>query len=141
MDIFYVSFPAFLSYFSCFTYCHRMHNQKQSTGTQGEWLAVQYLQAQGYHLLERNWRVGHKEIDIICRQEDIIIFVEVKARRSVRYGHPEEAVSAQKASLIVEAAMAYLEDKVYKDIRFDIVSVTLLNGKEPELFHIKDAFY
>jgi putative endonuclease len=110
-------------------------------GEKGEYLAEQFLISNGYAILDRNWRVGHKEIDIICKQEDLYIFVEVKTRTSVRQGMPEESISASKITSVTEAARIYLYEKQYKDIRFDVISIILKKNEDFEILHIKDAFY
>lgn len=76
-------------------------------------------------MVERNWRSGHKEIDLICTFEDLYIFVEVKTRTNVRQGLPEESISESKIRSVTEAAQVYLREKQYKDIRFDVVSIIL----------------
>lgn len=116
-------------------------NRNRNIGNQGEAMAIEYLQKQGYLIIEKNWTTGHKEIDIIAQQEDIYIFVEVKTRTTTLHGMPEESISARKIESVIEAARIYLYDKKYKDIRFDVISILLQKNKEPELLHIKDAFY
>ncbi|MEZ5046163.1 MAG: YraN family protein [Chitinophagaceae bacterium] len=116
-----------------------MNNKK--TGQEGELLAQQFLKEQGYEILNINWRTGHKEIDIICKQQDVYIFVEVKTRLHTRMGMPEESVSEKKIQAVTEAARIYLEDKVYSDIRFDVISIILQKNNQHDILHIKDAFY
>lgn len=116
-------------------------NTNRKTGEKGEQLAFQYLQEKGFVIEERNWRSGHKEIDIICRQGDFYIFVEVKTRTSLKQGMPEESISANKINSVTEAARIFLYDKTYKDIRFDVISVILKKEGGHEILHIQDAFY
>lgn len=113
----------------------------QILGEKGEQLAVEYLQKLGYMILERNWRIGHKEVDIICMKNECVIFVEVKTRKTTRLGMPEESVSERKIKSITDAALLYLQEKKYNDIRFDVISIILKNENNIELLHIKDAFY
>jgi putative endonuclease len=115
-------------------------NTNRKIGEKGESLAESYLIKNGYQVVERNWRSGHKEIDLICTFEDLYIFVEVKTRTNVRQGLPEESISESKIRSVTEAAQVYLREKQYKDIRFDVVSIILKQG-DVELLHIKDAFY
>jgi putative endonuclease len=117
--------------------------KKRDFGNIGEDYAADYLVKQGYTVLERNWTTGHKEIDLIAMHEDILIFVEVKTRRSSRFGHPEEAVSEKKAQLIVTAAQEYMQhcSIPYKDIRFDIIALILEQGVVRDFLHLRDAFY
>ena len=116
-------------------------SKNRTLGQKGEEIACKYIQESGYEVIELNWTTGHKEIDIICRQEDIYIFVEVKTRKHSRMGMPEESISSKKIEAVTEAARIYLYDKAYKDIRFDVISIILSNPEKPELLHIKDAFY
>ncbi|MBK7587634.1 MAG: YraN family protein [Bacteroidetes bacterium] len=110
-------------------------------GEKGESIAAQFLLDKGFVIVERNWRTGHKEIDLICKQADIYIFVEVKTRRNISQGMPEESISTRKINSVTEAARIYLYDKQYKDIRFDVIAIWLKQGDEVEIMHIQDAFY
>ena len=109
-------------------------------GIIGEDLAVNYLINKGYQILERNWRSGHKEIDIIAREEDTLVIVEVKTRKSNTYGEPDIAVGVMKQRMLIWAADAYVRYKnLDVDVRFDIISI-VITDKEPEIEHIEDAF-
>lgn len=116
-------------------------SKNRKTGQYGETLAATYLAAHQYEILERNWTHGHKEIDLICLHEGITVFVEVKTRRSTRMGLPEESVSEKKIQAVTAAAEEYLMLHPNRDIRFDVVAVVLLPGQEPDILHIRDAFY
>ncbi len=111
-------------------------------GTKGEEIARDYLVSQGYQILEEQWRYNKAEIDLICRHEDILVFVEVKARASKYYGLPEEFVTQKKQRLITAAASAYMQ-KVNHDwaIRFDIVGVVVPPVGNHKVHHFKDAFF
>lgn len=90
--------------------------------------------------METNWKDGRREIDIIARQGDVIVFVEVKTRSGAFYGWPEEAVGEQKIDHLADAAETYLLDKrLDMEIRFDIISIIHKEGKL-DLYHIQDAF-
>ncbi len=109
-------------------------------GTLGEDIAVDYLRHKGYILVDRNWRSGHKEIDIVARQGDTIVFVEVKARANLQYGNPEEAVTRRKMHLLVLAADAYLRlNMLDNEVRFDIITITGSVDK-PYIRHYEHAF-
>lgn len=110
-------------------------------GKIGEDLAVAYLQDKGYQILERNWRSGHKEIDIIAlNDDDVLIIVEVKTRKSDDFGEPDIAVGITKQRMLVWAADAYVRYKnLDVDVRFDIISI-VISDAEPEIEHIEDAF-
>ncbi|HNB82159.1 MAG TPA: YraN family protein [Chitinophagaceae bacterium] len=116
-------------------------NTKRQFGNEGEQRAVEHLKKAGYEIVACNWTHGHKEIDIIARQDDIYVFVEVKTRTSTVLGYPEESVSKAKMQSVCEAARIFLYDKTYRDIRFDVISVICPPGEEAEIFHIRDAFY
>ena len=110
-------------------------------GKLGEDLAVNYLIDNGYQILERNWRSGHKEIDIIALKDGVLAIVEVKTRKSDDYGEPEIAVGITKQRMLIWAADAYVRYKnLNVDVRFDIISIVISDG-EPEIEHIEDAFY
>ena len=116
-------------------------NRKQEIGNKGEELAQQHLHMLGYQILETNWRFNHYEIDIIARDKDELVIVEVKARSSDRYEHPSEAVSNKKIRFLVNAAEAYiLEHDSNLDTRFDVISI-IFYGPTFQLEHFKDAFY
>ena len=113
------------------------HNE---LGKMGEDLAVQYLTDKGYEILERNWRNIHKEIDIIAKEGDDLVIVEVKARQTDEYGEPDIAVTKRKQRMLIAAANAYiLKNNLDVSTRFDIISIVFKNG-EPVIEHIEDAF-
>ena len=113
----------------------------QSIGKKGEDQAVEFLKEKGYKILERNYRFKKSEVDLICQKEDLLIFVEVKARRSKTYGYPESFVSANQQKAIIRASQEYVIANSWKrDIRFDIVAILELKGRS-EVEHFKDAFY
>jgi putative endonuclease len=110
-------------------------------GKQGEEIAVDFLQKKGYKILERNWKSGKNEIDIIATEGKYIIVVEVKARHSNFAGEPEIAVTMDKQRALIRAANAYVHImNRSEEVRFDIVSILVVNGKE-QIHHIEDAFY
>ena len=109
-------------------------------GKLGEELAVEYLIEKGYQILERNWRSGHKEIDIIAQIDDNLVIVEVKTRKSDDYGEPDIAVGIAKQRMLIWAADAYVrKNQLNVDVRFDIVSI-VISDEEPQIEHIEDAF-
>lgn len=118
-----------------------MKTEKQVKGNRGEEKAVEYLQSNGYTILERNWQIGHLEVDIIASNEDFLIIVEVKTRKSNTFGEPEEFVTLQKQRNLIRAAAAYITKfGITKEVRFDIVSVILNDQQPEEVRHIPDAF-
>jgi len=106
-------------------------------GREYEKLAATFFEQQGYQVLERNWQAGHKEIDLIIRNENQIIFVEVKSSRTPNFGHPAERVDQRKISNLVSAARQYLLAKNISgtDLRFDVVTFS-----EGRLEHFPNAF-
>ena len=109
-------------------------------GKIGEELACDYLVNKGYQILERNWRSGHKEIDIIALADTTLVVVEVKTRKSDDYGDPDIAVGRDKQRMLIWAADSYVRYKnLNVDVRFDIISIVISDG-EPEIEHIEDAF-
>lgn len=118
---------------------------KQATGILGEKLAAAFLQQKGFQILERNYRKGRAEIDLIATSDSILMFVEVKTRRGGNsFGYPEEAVNHKKAALIINAASYYIQKINWKgDIRFDIIAVQLPqnSNKDPQIHYFEDAFY
>lgn len=110
-------------------------------GKAGEKLAEDYLVAQGYTVIARNWRCGGKEeIDLIATKDDRLHFVEVKYRTSTYGGHPEAAVSKQKIKVLLRGIEQFLyRYKEYDDFRLDVLAITQLPGKEAEYFFIEDV--
>ena len=114
--------------------------EHNTLGEKGEQEAVKYLEGKGYHILERNWRYRHEEIDIIAEADDHIAMVEVKARTNRNYGSPAEFVSRTKQAHLIKAANAYVDqNELTKDIRFDVISIVFKPGFALE--HLQEAFY
>ena len=113
----------------------------QIRGTQGENAASDFLLAKGYKIIARNYRYKRAEIDIIAQLDNLLVFAEVKWRRSDNFGFPEEAVSERKRELFLEAAEHYIEETGWQhDLRFDIIAITKNNSGQ-YLYHIEDAFH
>lgn len=115
---------------------------KKLTNTQkgkaSEELAVSHLLALGYSILKRNYRARRAEIDILALDQDELVVVEVKSRKSNQFGFPEVSISKQKEQLLREGGYAFKnEQKLPNPIRFDVISISIL---EKELRHFKDAF-
>ena len=114
--------------------------QKNIYGKRSEIVAANYLKKQKYKILEMNYKNNIGEIDIIAKDKDYIVFVEVKARMSEVFGHPFEAIDEVKQQKIHAVASLYLvENKKYESkCRFDAISI--LGLENPEITHIVDAF-
>ncbi len=119
-----------------------MKTEAQKTGQLGEDYACRYLEAEGYVLLERNWKKRRAEIDIIAKQGDILVFLEVKTRTNDLFGEPSAFVSEKQQTLISATAADYMQSIGHDwEIRFDIISVFLLPNETYRLEHIQDAFF
>jgi putative endonuclease len=112
-------------------------------GDYGEDLAAAHLAAAGYEVLARNWRCRDGELDLVARDGDAVVFVEVKTRSSADFGMPAEAVGHVKARRIRGLACRWLVENRPGgaiQLRFDVVSVVRRRGAAPELVHLRDAF-
>jgi len=114
---------------------------RKSSGAWGEELALRYLIRRGYWLVERNYRKRRGEIDFIVRNENSLVFVEEKLRRSTGFGDPLEAVTARKQATIRSLAEQYLADNQpdFDILRFDVVGI-LATDTGTRIEHIEDAF-
>lgn len=118
-----------------------MGGRNRTTGIRGELLAAEFLLENGIEILDRNYRFERAEIDLVCRERGVLVFVEVKSRSSSRFGDPEESVTEVKQRQMQKAAEGYcqkflLDDKFY---RFDIVAILHDRGITT-IRHIRDAF-
>lgn len=117
-----------------------MKTAKQVLGYQGEEAAIRHLVRSGYHLLERNWRIGHLEVDIIAEQYGTLVFVEVKSRKKANPSEALEAVAHTKQGNLIEAAREFqLLHGLDNPVRFDIIAVTGTSNP-PQITHVRDAF-
>lgn len=115
--------------------------QHNNTGNQGEAMAAGYLTSKGFTLLHRNWRHSHWEVDIIAAKGEVLHFIEVKTRRTKKFGHPEESVSKQKIRNLINASEEYLQQyPQWKRIQFDILAITILKNEPVEYFLIADVY-
>ena len=115
---------------------------RHALGRRGERLAERHLRRTGYKVLYRNYRAPKGgEVDLVCREADTLVFVEVKTRSSEQFGAPAEAVTRSKQQLIARGALAWLKLLGNPDIlfRFDIVEVRV-DGKKTEATLIRNAF-
>jgi len=115
--------------------------QHNKTGSLGEGLAAGYLTGNGFIILHQNWRHSHWEVDIIAVKGGVLHFIEVKTRRTKKFGHPEEAVSKKKIRNLVNASEEYLyQFPQWQRIQFDILAITLLKNVPAEYFFIEDVY-
>ena len=114
------------------------HNE---LGKLGEEMAVDFLQQNGYEILETNWTFQKAEIDIIAQKEMTIVVVEVKTRSSDAFGLPQDFVRPKKIQLLVKAINEYVTaNDLDVSVRFDIIAIAKA-GNDYKIQHIPDAFY
>lgn len=113
---------------------------KRQIGSFGENIALEYLKQKNYEILKTNYVKNHGEIDLITNIDDTIVFVEVKYRTNLNFGHPLESISQKKVAKLIETANLYLiENNIDKNIRFDVISILMDNGTY-NIEHIVNAF-
>lgn len=109
-------------------------------GRLGETAAVNFITGLGYQVLQTNWKTNFGEIDIIARQGDFLVIIEVKTRKTLLFGNPEEAVNYRKQRQLVQLAEVYIKrNNIHWETRFDIISV-LLNDGNAHITHHINAF-
>ena len=116
------------------------HNE---LGKWGEDEAALYLEDEGYVIIDRDWKIGKRDLDILALSPDgkTLVVVEVKTRSGDEYQQPEEAVDGRKMRNLAIAANAYVKEyQVDKELRFDIISVVGAGHQVEHLEHLKDAF-
>lgn len=114
-----------------------IHNE---LGKWGEEVAASYLQQDGYTIIERDWKSGHRDIDIVATDQNAtLVFIEVKTRSNRMFTDPEEAVDYRKLRNMRAAINHYIKyHRINQEIRFDIITVVGSLGTKPEVEHIKD---
>ena len=114
---------------------------KQNLGDVGEQLACDFLKTKGYEILERNYRYGHGELDIIAKDGEMLVFVEVKTRQSQNYGPPEYSLTYGKQKQLRHIAEGYFYEHNIAEhaCRFDVVTIEFLNNTH-QINHIEHAF-
>jgi putative endonuclease len=111
------------------------------TGAFGEELAVAYFRQKGYEILHCNWRHRHWEVDIIASKTGKLHFIEIKTRRSARFGLPENSISPKKIQNLLNAASVYLERYPgWTKIQVDVLSIVLEGSSVKEFFLIEDVY-
>ena len=114
------------------------HNE---LGTLGEELAVEFLEKNGYEILETNWTFQKAEVDIIAQKDTVLAVIEVKTRSSIEFGLPQDFVKPKKIQLLVKAINEYvISNDLDLEVRFDIIAIQKEN-KGFLIEHIEDAFY
>ncbi len=112
---------------------------RRKLGNEGEDLAALFLKQQGYKILAQQHRTKFGEIDLVARDGREIVFVEVKTRKTLEFGHPEEAVHPIKLSHMAAAGECYLNEYKLESSphRYDVVAITWPEGQDPEILHLK----
>ena len=114
------------------------HNE---LGTIGEELAVEFLEKNGYKILETNWTFQKAEVDIIAQKDTVLAVIEVKTRSSIEFGLPQDFVKPKKIQLLVKAINEYvISNDLDLEVRFDIIAIQKENNGFM-IEHIEDAFY
>ena len=115
--------------------------QKKELGKKGEEVATRFLKKHGYRIVQKNYICKMGEIDVIAKEKDTLVFVEVKTRTSTTFGPPQLAVNPSKQMQLSKVALNFLNEKKLDDVkaRFDVVAI-LLRPKGEEIELIKDAF-
>ena len=115
---------------------------KDDLGRRGEQLAAAYLEGRGLEIVDRNWRCPLGEIDLVARVGDELVFVEVKTRSSVAFGHPLEAITAVKLARLRRLAGAWCEAHpgAWESIRIDALAIVAPTGGPIEFDHLERVF-
>ena len=113
---------------------------RRSLGRRGEELAAGYLEKKGYRILQRNYRSGAGEMDIVAQDGDCLVFVEVRTRSTKEYGTPEESITPSKAQRLIEVAQGYLQEQgdSAREWRIDLVAIDW-SGDSYRLQHMANA--
>ncbi len=115
---------------------------RKKLGNRGERVARRYLKIRGYKILDTNFSTSHGEIDIICSKSGLIVFVEVKTRKSNILGEPEDSVTYPKQKKIASVARYYVKKNNLSgnNLRFDIIAIKYKTGRKKDIRHLIDAF-
>ena len=118
-----------------------MSAAKQAFGELGERIAERWLRRQGWRVVQRRYRSGHRDIDLVVERDGTVAFVEVKARRGSQFGDPVEAVNWSKQKQLIRSASSWINQHGRPDecYRFDVVGV-LVEGDRVRVRHIANAF-
>jgi putative endonuclease len=118
-----------------------MSAARQEFGELGERIAERWLKRQGWRVIQRRFRNGHRDIDLVVERDGTVAFVEVKARRGLAFGDPVEAVNWSKQKELVRSASVWIDrhGKPAESYRFDVVGV-LVEGDRVQVRHVPNAF-
>jgi putative endonuclease len=118
-----------------------MSAARQAFGELGERIAERWLRRRGWRVVQRRFRNGHRDIDLVVERDGTVAFVEVKARKGAEFGGPVQAVNHRKRKQLERSAMVWIDrhGREAESYRFDVVGV-LLNGAEVRICHVENAF-
>ena len=117
-----------------------MKNYRQNLGDWGEKLAKKYLEKIGYQIIDQKWRKKEGEIDLIALDKNVLVFIEVKTRKSDKFGTPAESITEKKQEKMVKCIQRYLEENCQcqqLQIRLDIILIKM-NKRKVHLEHLKN---
>ncbi len=115
--------------------------ESHELGKKAEEFAVEFLISKGNRIMDRNWRHGHLELDIVCTDGKMLIVVEVKARRQSIFPHPEDVFTPMQERRIIQATEAYIfKNNIDMPVRFDLIAI-VFGETGFEIEHIEDAFF
>lgn len=119
-----------------------MSDSRKELGEKGEKAAQMFLKDRGMEIVETNWKCSYGEADIIALNEDVLVFCEVKTRKTTSAGIPEEAVTLAKQKRYSNIARVYTSrcDLAFKEIRFDVIGIYALNETQALLRYARNAF-
>jgi putative endonuclease len=119
-----------------------LDSSNKDMGKYGEELAASLLIEKGFKIVQKNFRYGKGEIDIVARDGDTLVFVEVKTRTNLNYGEPELAITNNKINQLRKIGQMYIYEKNIEDtfIRFDVVAILMEDITKPKINHIVNAF-
>ena len=118
-----------------------MSAARQAFGELGERIAERWLRRRGWRVVQRRFRIGHRDIDLVVERDGTVAFVEVKARKGAEFGGPVQAVDHRKRRQLERSAMVWIDrhGQEAESYRFDVVGV-LLNGADVRVCHVENAF-
>ena len=118
-----------------------MSTARQAFGELGEKIAERWLRRRGWRVIQRRFRSGHRDIDLVVERDGTVAFVEVKARRGADFGGPVQAVDHRKRKQLERSAMVWIDrhGRDAEDYRFDVVGV-LVDGAAVRVCHVENAF-
>lgn len=118
-----------------------MHDDRRAFGRHGEELAARYLAGKGYEIADRNWRCASGELDLVARDGQFLVLVEVRSRRGRAYGSPEESISAAKQVRLMALAEAYVQECEWQGFyRIDVIAIEMDGrGRLLRISHYENA--